>query len=189
MATSLTWHGSAPRPRRTHFAVGCSRGAACRGLGLGPTAEFNSRRWDIGDLLPAVPSLRPPAVHAETPAVAPDLDNAARDRDKSCGEFSSVEVTATAHQPCEPRSDVEILFRQELDRHPHFRGRSDWVRARFRRGTLRLSGTLPSFYLKQVAQAVAHRVPSVARVINRIEVRDLVSCENRLESWNWNPGK
>jgi osmotically-inducible protein OsmY len=34
-----------------------------------------------------------------------------------------------------------------------------------------LYGSLPSFYLKQVAQEIATRVEGVRRVINRIEVR------------------
>jgi osmotically-inducible protein OsmY len=86
-------------------------------------------------------------------------------------------------QESEAANQVEAAFLRELDRHPHFRGRGDWVQVRFGQGTLRLSGTLPTFYLKQLAQAIAHRLPSVVRVVNRIEVHNLVSGNQRLETW------
>src|SRR5436190_11954328 len=37
-------------------------------------------------------------------------------------------------------------------------------------GVLTLRGTLPSYYLKQVAQSIAATVPGVARVVNQISV-------------------
>lgn len=212
MATSLVWHGSAPRPRRTHFAHGCLRGGAsvdAGGFARCDTDHTTSQKYlasqkDTPALIPVTLAER-----QRSAALAPG--HLALESSTPAGQVSGVEAgthqlneiwavpraaadeTATgpvAEQKLNERgSETELLFRKQLERHPHFRGRGDWVRARFRRGTLRLSGTLPSFYLKQVAQTVAHRVPSVLRVINRIEVRDLVHCENRLESWNWKPGK
>jgi osmotically-inducible protein OsmY len=39
-----------------------------------------------------------------------------------------------------------------------------------RDGVLTLRGSLPSYYLKQVAQAIASRVEGVRQVVNEIEV-------------------
>lgn len=88
-----------------------------------------------------------------------------------------------SHAASSPPASVAALFRKELEQHPHFRGRSGWVIPLFREGTLRLNGQLPSFYLKQVVQAVAHRVPGVSRVINHIEVRDSLGRDSQLETW------
>ena len=63
-------------------------------------------------------------------------------------------------------------FRQRLENHPHFRGRSRWIQARSRGGVLRLGGCLPSFYLKQLVQTIARTVPNIQRVVNRIAVQD-----------------
>ena len=70
------------------------------------------------------------------------------------------------------RRDAASEFRSRLENHPHFRGRSSWVQARSRGNVLRLSGCLPSFYLKQLVQSIARTVPNVQRVVNRIWVRD-----------------
>jgi osmotically-inducible protein OsmY len=40
----------------------------------------------------------------------------------------------------------------------------------YREGVLTLNGRLPTFYLKQMAQAAVARVAGVERVVNRIEV-------------------
>lgn len=65
-----------------------------------------------------------------------------------------------------------IRFLERLEAHPHFRGRSQWIRPSFRHGVLRLNGCLPNFYLKQIVQVLARELPEVRRVVNRIEVRD-----------------
>ena len=49
------------------------------------------------------------------------------------------------------------------------------VRCSFDGGVLRLSGTLNSFYLKQVAQSVAVRTPGVRSVENQIQVEDTLA--------------
>lgn len=57
-----------------------------------------------------------------------------------------------------------------LENHPHFRGRSNWVRCECHLGTLRLCGRVPSYYLKQLAQEVVRKVPQVAGIENQIVV-------------------
>ena len=79
--------------------------------------------------------------------------------------------------------DVAIVFQQQLEKHPQFRGRGRLVYSEFHDGVLRLSGCLPSFYLKQQVQALAHRTPGVTRVVNRIDVRDAVCGDGELETW------
>lgn len=87
--------------------------------------------------------------------------------------FALTNASASLTNRCSRiRSDAASEFRSRLENHPHFRGRSKWVQARARGGVLRLSGCLPSFYLKQLVQAVARNVPNIQRVVNRICVRD-----------------
>lgn len=80
-------------------------------------------------------------------------------------------------------SEVAGRFLDRLEAHPHFTARSRWVRPTFQDGTLRLSGCLPTFYLKQIVQTIAHRTPGVRRVLNQIEVRDCLQGDGAVESW------
>jgi|GEM_PF-4854402 len=82
-----------------------------------------------------------------------------------------------------PLDDVAMVFQQQLANHPQFRGRGRLVYSEFLDGVLRLNGCLPSFYLKQQVQALAHRMPGVTRVVNRIDVRDAISRDGELETW------
>lgn len=79
--------------------------------------------------------------------------------------------------------DVATVFQRQLEKHPQFRGRGRLVYSEFHDGVLRLSGCLPSFYLKQQVQALAHRTPGVSRVVNRIDVRDAIGHDGELETW------
>lgn len=79
--------------------------------------------------------------------------------------------------------NVTNTFLRQLEKHPQFRGRGRLVYSEFHDGVLRLSGCLPSFYLKQQVQALAHRTPGVTRVVNRINVRDAVGRDAELETW------
>jgi len=176
MVASLAWHGSAPRPPRAELSMDRRQGPAR--TGKGSTSQMLSANQVIADPVlgasPAVTSTMRSSVATSTVAtstVAVALPAA------------EVQANLEPPHPSDLAGEVEQLFHQELDRHPHFRGRSEWIQARFRQGTLRLEGTLPTFYLKQVAQTVAHRVPAVSRVVNRIEVRDGVSSNPRLETW------
>jgi hypothetical protein len=67
-------------------------------------------------------------------------------------------------------ADLSDLARQQLNKHPHFRGRSAEVFIEQRGNALRLSGRLPSFYLKQLVQEMLRHVPGVESVRNEIRV-------------------
>ena len=56
-----------------------------------------------------------------------------------------------------------------LDQHPHFRGRSQFVGVELVDGTLVLTGQLPSFHLKQLAQEALRALADV-RINNQINV-------------------
>jgi hypothetical protein len=64
--------------------------------------------------------------------------------------------------------DVEDLARGLLRNTPYSALRR--VACDYRDGTLVLSGELPSYYLKQMAQTAVANVPGVARVVNHIDV-------------------
>jgi osmotically-inducible protein OsmY len=72
---------------------------------------------------------------------------------------------------------------EQLENHPYFKGRSQWVEMEFEEGTLRLKGRLPSFFLKQVVQEILRELPGVDRLDNEIIVAspsgDVGPNENR----------
>ena len=63
---------------------------------------------------------------------------------------------------------VTITAEQKLGASPHRLRRS--VSCRFADGVLRLDGMVPSFYLKQVAQALMQGIDGVRRVENALVV-------------------
>jgi hypothetical protein len=82
-------------------------------------------------------------------------------------------VSALAEFPstrsCE-RLDLSTLARQQLEHHPHFRGRMNDVFIEHQGRTLFLKGRLPTFYLKQMVQEAVRHVPGVHEVRNLIDV-------------------
>jgi osmotically-inducible protein OsmY len=72
-------------------------------------------------------------------------------------------------QSCE-RYDLSTLARQQLEHHPHFRGRVSDVFIEQRGRMLLLTGRLPTFYLKQLVQEAVRQVPGVKHVRNLIDV-------------------
>ena len=62
------------------------------------------------------------------------------------------------------------LGRKQLERHPHFRGRSEVIAIEQQGRILVVSGRLPSFYLKQLVQETLRHVPGVQAVCNEIQV-------------------
>lgn len=68
------------------------------------------------------------------------------------------------------RHDLVTLARQQLERHPHFRGRTSGVQIELCGRTLILSGSLPTFYLKQLLQEAIRRLPGGYQVRNEIDV-------------------
>jgi hypothetical protein len=68
------------------------------------------------------------------------------------------------------RTDLSLLARESLEKHPHFRGRSSNVCIEQRGRMLRLTGKLPTFYLKQLVQETVRHIPGVQGVLNDISV-------------------
>jgi osmotically-inducible protein OsmY len=66
----------------------------------------------------------------------------------------------------EPASLAE--FRLRSSSYPQLRA----VRCDFHEGILTLRGKVSSFYITQMAQALAARIPGVEEVVNRIEVKE-----------------
>lgn len=60
--------------------------------------------------------------------------------------------------------------RQQLELHPHFRGRCSGLTFEQRGRALRISGRLPSYYLKQLVQETLRHIPGVQSVHNDIDV-------------------
>lgn len=63
-----------------------------------------------------------------------------------------------------------------LENHPHFRGRHQSVYCEHSRGALLLQGTVPSYYLKQLAQEAIRDLVDVIKIVNQIRVSDLCGC-------------
>jgi hypothetical protein len=59
---------------------------------------------------------------------------------------------------------------ERLGQYAHFRMYASSLSLDFRAGTLVVTGTLPSFYLKQVLQTILRDLPGVLRIDNRVEV-------------------
>lgn len=79
----------------------------------------------------------------------------------------SPEVAPTAHNT--PR-EIERKVNQLLEQQPHFRGRQFRLQCTCDDGNLYLSGKLPSYYFKQVAQEVVRRVEGAWNIFNEIVV-------------------
>jgi hypothetical protein len=80
---------------------------------------------------------------------------------------------ALARQPVTPTPErVKLLdsAREQLENHPHFRGRLEMLSIDECGKVLYLTGQLPTFYLKQLAQETLRRVPGVKSVRNEIDV-------------------
>lgn len=83
-------------------------------------------------------------------------------------EKSGAERPISSAGPAEMAKDPVPLAQSRLDQSGYAVLRR--VRCEFRDGLLRLSGCLPSQYLKQVAQAAVADVVGVVAVANEIEV-------------------
>ncbi len=75
------------------------------------------------------------------------------------------------------QSDVEsanaafaVSIREQLEHHPHFRGRTFLIQIELIESTIVLSGCLPTHYLKQLLQEAIRLMPGVADVDNRVLV-------------------
>ena len=74
--------------------------------------------------------------------------------------------------------------RELLECHPHFRGRSNWIEIKCSGNCMSLSGKLPSFFLKQLAQEVIRPLGDF-KIVNRIVVTGTIGemfCNQDIES-------
>jgi len=72
---------------------------------------------------------------------------------------------------CRVAKQIEDLALRLLERHPHFRGRTQHIEVRCSGKHLVLDGCLPSFYLKQLAQEA---------MLQLLQEYSGVSVENRI---------
>ena len=79
-------------------------------------------------------------------------------------DFRPVEPMAA----CDAR--LEARARALLEQHPHFHGRSQFIRCHCHDSELHLEGCVPCFYLKQLAQEAVRSIDGVTRVDNQIVV-------------------
>jgi osmotically-inducible protein OsmY len=76
---------------------------------------------------------------------------------------------------CNETASLEKSVLTALKRSPH--AELAQIRVSVREGVVTLSGELPTFFLKQVAQEVVKRVRCVSRVRNECLVRNAEQCE------------
>lgn len=83
-----------------------------------------------------------------------------------------MQATLARHAPTHKLESTSLVaqVREELESHPHFRGRLETLSIAVRGKTVYLSGQLPSFYLKQLVQEIVRRLPGVQGLRNEINV-------------------
>jgi osmotically-inducible protein OsmY len=69
------------------------------------------------------------------------------------------------------RTNLAEAVREVLRQHPHFRGRLETLSIEQHGKTVYLSGQVPTYYLKQLAQEVVRHLPGVQGLHNEITVR------------------
>ncbi len=62
-------------------------------------------------------------------------------------------------------------IREQLEDHPHFRGRTHLIEIRSNGDSLVLSGRVPTYYLKQLLQEAVKLVPDIGEIDNRVDVQ------------------
>jgi len=65
---------------------------------------------------------------------------------------------------------LAISIREQLEHHPHFRGRTCLIQIEAVECTIVLSGRLPTYYLKQLLQEAIRLMPGVVGIDNRVLV-------------------
>ncbi|MCA9217469.1 MAG: hypothetical protein KDB27_30585 [Planctomycetales bacterium] len=77
-----------------------------------------------------------------------------------------------SHVPIRRTNRLVDSARLALEENTYFHGRSKLIRIdELSKGTLVLSGQVPSFYLKQILQTVLSELDGVEQIENRVEVR------------------
>ena len=70
---------------------------------------------------------------------------------------------------------IENCAVARLNAHPQLQGKSTWVKCRVSNRRLYLSGNLPSWYLKQMAQEAVRDVEGIVEIVNDILVTDFAA--------------
>lgn len=91
-------------------------------------------------------------------------------RDIAYSSYLPVNHFGTQVNSLEDSHEIEQRAIKSLESHPHFRGRNFWVQCSYSRPQLYLTGKVPSYYLKQLAQEAVRDVAGVDVVVNRIVV-------------------
>jgi hypothetical protein len=98
---------------------------------------------------------------------------------KLCGEHSPdpkvpaapTQREGTAQSNAELASSTIVAsIREQLEQHPHFRGRTSLLKIESIGGSIVLSGRLPSYYLKQLLQEAIKGSFDVMKIVNHVEV-------------------
>ena len=91
--------------------------------------------------------------------------------------MNSVEAPTAAGRSVDLlKTRLDLLARERLEEHPHFRRRSATVVIESHGDTLVLMGRLPSCYLKQMLEESLVTLPGVAKIDNQVDV----ICSNGL---------
>ena len=70
----------------------------------------------------------------------------------------------------DPRVAIEDLVHRKLAESGYFSCRSRQISCEYHHGVLTLRGRVPSFYLKQMAQAVLKDIDGIERIDNQVDV-------------------
>ena len=84
----------------------------------------------------------------------------------------SFEIVTAAEQDGTdlPNTDLVVLVRARLEQHPHFRGRASLFNIELVGETIVMTGSFPSFYLKQLLQEAIKVMPGVLNIDNQVHV-------------------
>jgi hypothetical protein len=117
------------------------------------------------------PKNRPPYVGGTA------VDVAAANRDGQpmrgpMGPAASSEFVAAGEQDATDLLSAGLvsLIRDELKRHPHFRGRASMFTIELVGETVVMTGRLPSYHLKQLLQEAIMVMPGVLNIDNQVNV-------------------
>ena len=67
-------------------------------------------------------------------------------------------------------TELVLLVRTRLEKHPHFRGRGSLFTIELVGETIVMTGCFPSFYLKQLLQEAIMAMPDVMNIDNQVHV-------------------
>ncbi len=112
------------------------------------------------------------------PAVEPR--QIARTQEVSLSNRSSYRYSEPLPDAGQDDHRLLTAFQRALHEDGHFCGRQDVVHAQVRNGILRITGALPTYFLKQLVQSIARRVSGIKRIVNCISVFE-PNCDRSLD--------